>query len=99
MSITKAIAAEHATFVSMFFQIELLLPGMKSKAEVSNVAGFVERLLADHAQLETIFAFEALDHSVRHTGQLDTTRQEHREMDGRLRAVRRASTCRQARSL
>jgi hypothetical protein len=46
-----------------------------------------------------MFAFEALDHAVGLKGRLGTMRRAHREMDGRLRAVRRAGTCRQARSL
>jgi len=99
MKITEAIAAEHATFISMFGQIELLLPGMDSQAEVSTIAAVVEGMLGDHAHLETDLAFVPLDHAVLHKHQIETMHREHHEMDDRLHEVHRAGTCRQARRL
>jgi hypothetical protein len=99
MNITEAIAAEHATFMSTFHQIELVLPGVKSQAEISTIAAIVAGLLAGHAQLETDLAFVALDHALLHKGQLKTIHREHHEMDERLHQVQGAGTCKQARRL
>jgi len=99
MNIIQAITAEHATFESMYLQIALLLPGMKSQAEVGTVAAVVEGMLADHARMETKFAFEALDQAMLDKGQLKRTQREHHEMDQRLHEVQDAGTCRQARRL
>lgn len=99
MNITEAIAAEHVTFVSMFVQIEHLLPGMNSQAEVSSVAAVVEGMLGDHARLETKFAFVPLDHMVLQKQQIETMHRDHHEMDERLHQVGRAVTCKQARRL
>ena len=99
IKITQAIAAEHVTFMSLFHQIELVLPSVKSQAEISTIAAVVAGLLGDHAQLETDLAFVALDHALLHKGQLKTTHREHHEMDERLQQVKRAATCGQARRL
>lgn len=99
MKITEAIAAEHATFMSMFHQIELVLPSVKSQAEITTIAAVVAGLLRGHAQLETDLAFVALDHALLYKDQLKTMRREHHKMDDRLQQVRGAGTCGQARRL
>jgi hypothetical protein len=99
MNITEAIVAEHVTFVSMFDQIELLLPGMDSLAEVSSIAAAVQGMLGDHARMEAKYAFVPLDHAVLQKQQIETMQREHHEMDERLHQVGRAGTCKQARRL
>ena len=99
MNITEAIATEHATFMSMFHQIELVLPSVKSQAEVTTIATVVAGLMGDHAQLETDLASVGLDHALLQKDQIETMQRGHHEMADRLHQVQRAGTCGQARRL
>ena len=83
----------------MFDEIERVLPSVKSAAEVSTIATLVEGLLGGHAQLETDFAFVALDQALVPEDRLETIRREHHEMDASLHQVHQAGTCKQARRL
>jgi hypothetical protein len=99
MKITEAIAVEHATLLRVFDQIERVLPGLRSAAEVGTLATILEGLLRTHAQLEVDLAFVALHHALHHKWRLATLHQDHREMDERLRRVHQAATCGGARRL
>ena len=99
MTITEAIALEHVTLSRVFDQVERVLPGLGSTAEVGRMATILEGLLGTHAQLETNLAFVALDHALQHKKRLVTLHQEHREMDQRLLQVHQAATCGGARRL
>ena len=99
MKITEAIAVEHATLLRVFDQIERVLPGLRSAAEVGTLATILEGLLRTHAQLEVDLAFVALHHALHHKRRLATLHQDHREMDERLRRVHQAATCGGARRL
>jgi iron-sulfur cluster repair protein YtfE (RIC family) len=96
VKVTEAIALEHATLLKVFDEVERILPGLGSAAEAVRLATMVERLLGTHAELETDFAFVALDHVLRDEGHLATLHQEHRELDGRLRRVHEATSCEEA---
>ena len=99
MKITEALAAEHTIFLNVFDQIERVLPSLTTPAEVQTMASIVEGLLEGHAQTETNLAYLALDHVMEHNGELKRMHQDHHEIDERLRKVRTAKTCAEARRL
>jgi hemerythrin-like domain-containing protein len=99
MKITEALIAEHTIFLTVFDQIERALPSLTTPAEVSTIAGIVERLLEGHAKTETDLAYLALDHVLEHNGELKRMHQDHHEIDDRLRRVHTARTCAEARRL
>jgi len=93
MKITEAIAVEHATLLRVFDEVERVLPGLTSAAEVGTLAAIVEGLLSTQAQLEANFAFAALDDALPHKGRLAALHRDHRELDEQVRQVQEASTC------
>ena len=97
MKITEALVAEHTIFLSVFDQIERVLPSLATPAEVQTMASIVEGLLEGHAKTETNLAYLALDHVIEHNGELKRMHQDHHEIDDRLRKVHSASSCAQAR--
>jgi hemerythrin-like domain-containing protein len=99
MKITEALVAEHTIFLSVFDQIERVLPSLATPAEVRTMASIVEGLLEGHAQTETNLAYLALDHVLAHNGELKRMHQDHHEIDDRLRKVHTAKTCAEARRL
>ena len=99
MKITEALVAEHTIFLSVFDQIERVLPSLATPAEVRTMASIVEGLLEGHAKTETNLAYLALDHVLEHNGELKRMHQDHHEIDDRLRKVRTANTCAEARRL
>jgi hemerythrin-like domain-containing protein len=99
MKITEALVAEHTIFLSVFDQIERVLPSLATPAEVQTMASIVEGLLENHAKTETNLAYLALDHVMEHNGELKRMHQDHHEIDDRLRKVHTASSCAQARRL
>jgi hemerythrin-like domain-containing protein len=99
MKITEALVAEHTIFLSVFDQIERVLPSLTTPAEVRTMASIVEGLLEGHAQTETNLAYLALDHALADNGELNCMHQDHHEIDDRLRKVHTANTCAEARRL
>jgi hemerythrin-like domain-containing protein len=99
MKITEALVAEHTIFLSVFDQIERVLPSLATPAEVQTMSSIVEGLLHGHARKETDLAYLALDHVMAHNGELKRMHQDHHEIDDRLRKVRAASSCAEARRL
>jgi hemerythrin-like domain-containing protein len=99
MKITEALAAEHTIFLSVFEQIERVLPSLATPAEVQTMASIVEALLEGHARTETNLAYLALDHVMEHNGELKRMHQDHHEIDDRLRKVHSAASIAQARRL
>jgi len=99
MKITEALVAEHTIFLSVFDQIERVLPSLATPAEVRTMASIVEGLLEGHAKTETNLAYLALDHVLAHNGELKRMHQDHHEIDDRLKKVHAAKTCAEARRL
>jgi hemerythrin-like domain-containing protein len=99
MKITEALVAEHTTFLTVFDQIERVLPSLATQTEVSTMASMVEGLLESHAKTETNVAYLALDHVLEQNGELKRMHQDHHEIDDRLRKVHTAKTCAEARRL
>jgi hypothetical protein len=52
VKITDAIAVEHGTLLRVFEEVERVLPGLRSAAEVGTMATILEGLLRTHASLE-----------------------------------------------
>ena len=99
MKITEALVAEHTIFLTVFDQIERVLPSLTTPAEVRTMASLVEGLLEGHAKTETNLAYLALDHVLADNGELQRMHQDHHEIDDRLRKVHTANTCAEARRL
>jgi hemerythrin-like domain-containing protein len=99
MKITEALVAEHNIFLSVFDQIERVLPSLTTPAEIRTMAKIVEGLLEGHAKTETNVAYLALDHVLADNGELKRMHQDHHEIDDRLRKVHTANTCAEARRL
>ena len=99
MKITEALVAEHTIFLTVFDQIERVLPSLATQTEVSTMASMVEGLLESHAKTETNVAYLALDHVLEQNGELKRMHQDHHEIDDRLRKVHTAETCAEARKL
>jgi hemerythrin-like domain-containing protein len=99
MKITEALIAEHTIFLSVFDQIERVLPSLTTPAEVRTMASIVEGLLEGHAKTETNLAYLALDHVLADNGEVQRMHQDHHEIDDRLRKVHTAKTCAEARRL
>ncbi len=99
MRITEALVAEHTILLSVFDQIERVLPSLATPAEVWTMARIVEGLLETHAKTETNLAYLALDHVLEHNGELDRMYQDHHEIDAQLRKVHTAKTSAEARRL
>ena len=99
MKITEALVAEHTIFLSVFDQIERVLPGLATPVEVQTMASIVEGLLEGHAKTETNLAYLALDHVMEHNGELKRMHQDHHEIDDRLKKVHAAKTSAEARRL
>jgi len=99
MKITEALAAEHTIFLTVFDEIEQVLPSLTTPSEIRTMARIVEALLQDHAETETSLAYLALDHALQHQGELDRMHHDHHEIDGRLKKAQIADTCAQARGL
>ena len=99
MKITDALVAEHTIYLSVFDQIERVLPSLTSLSEVRTMASVVEGLLQGHSSRETDLAYIALDHVLEHKGELDRMHHEHAELDARLKSIQTATNCTEARRL
>ena len=95
-TITKALIMEHAVFREVFDQIERVLAGAPSAAEVKLLASVVEGLLNSHGETETDLAYSALDHVLADRGALHHLHQDHREIDHQFKRLQRATDAAEA---
>ena len=98
-TVTNALVMEHAVYCELFDQIERVLAGPLSAAEVKLLASVVEGLLRVHAATETNLAYAALDHALAERGALDRLHQDHHEIDNRFKRLQRATDAAEARGL
>jgi iron-sulfur cluster repair protein YtfE (RIC family) len=98
-SITETLVSDHAVFIGVFGWIKQVLPRLTTLGEVKLLAGLVEALLRDHADVETDLAFIALDHALYNKGQLNRLHEDHDEIDDRLKQVQTAANLSDARRL
>jgi hemerythrin-like domain-containing protein len=97
--ITRALAAEHEMFRSVFTQVEQALPAVRTLGEVKQLTRLVEGLLLGHAAIEDdllLLARPAVDGDGR---RLDVCVKQHHEIDHRLTRVYTAKDVEQARVL
>lgn len=99
LTIIEALKVEHSVFVTVFDQIDSLLPELRTLAEVKNLAALVEGLLQGHADTEENLAYAALDHVLQDQGMLSRLYQDHQEIDGHLLKVKSARNLAAARRL
>jgi len=90
---------EHATFCAVFDQIERVLPGLNSVAEVRVLSTVVEGLLAGHADAEANLAYAALDHVLAEKGELDRLHHDHKEIDTNFKRLHGVSNLAEAQAL
>ena len=86
-TITEALILEHAVFCDVFNQIERVLAGAQSAAEVKLLASVVEGLLSGHGETETNLAYSALDHVLADRGPLQRMHQDHHEIDDHFKRI------------
>jgi len=98
-SITTTLITEHAVFCAVFDQIERVLPGLISVAEVKVLSTVVEGLLAGHADTEANLAYAALDHVLAEKGQLDRLHHDHKEIDNNFKRLHGVSNLAEAQAL
>jgi hypothetical protein len=99
ITITDAVIAEHAVFVTVFDQIERMLPHLDQLAETKVLTKLLVGLLENHRLMEENMAFAALDHALAFKGQLDRLYEDHLELDTRFKEAQKASTIAQASAL
>ncbi len=85
--------------MTVFEQMDQLLPRLGTVAEARLLAGLAEGLLRDHGDMEKNLAYAALDHALADRGRLDRLYEEHQEIDGRLERARSARNLADARRL
>ena len=90
-TITQKLILEHAVFCDVFDQIERVLAGSSSIAEVKSLASVVEGLLRGHGEAETNLAYAALDHALADRGALTRLYQDHREIDDHFKRIHRTT--------
>jgi hypothetical protein len=98
-TITRALAMEHVVYREVFDEVERVLAGTQSAAEVKLLAAVVAGLLAGHGETETELAYSVLDHALADRGALDRLHQDHQEIDGRFARLHRVSDAAEARRL
>ncbi|HWW02615.1 MAG TPA: hemerythrin domain-containing protein [Candidatus Acidoferrum sp.] len=99
MKITEALYAEHLVFHNMFDHLEATAPRLKSLGEVKSVASLMEVMLKAHSDTEDELFLGPLEHCFEQIGQRDALLEEHREMDGNLRLVQKATRLKEAQRL
>jgi hemerythrin-like domain-containing protein len=82
--ITSFLTTEHAVFCGLFDEIERLLPGVRTVAEVRLFSRLVEGVLTRHADVEQNLAYAALDQALAEKGELKQLYQDHEEIDASL---------------
>lgn len=99
IKITDALATEHAVFLTVFDQIEQILPKIASTEEATRFSALIKGLLENHAGTEDSMVYVALDHALANKGQLTHLHQEHQEIDTNLEKVHTAKGLPEARQL
>jgi hemerythrin-like domain-containing protein len=99
MKITEALLAEHMVFHNLFDHIEATAPQAKTLPELKTLAALMESMLKAHSDTEDALFNGPLEHCFEQIGQRDAFLQEHREMDGNLEMVQKATRADHAREL
>jgi hemerythrin-like domain-containing protein len=98
MTIIDGLVAEHRVFLTLFDQIERVLPAVKTVSEIALVCRLLEAPLHDHGGAETDLAYIALDHILHQKSRLTRLYHDHQEVDGLLKRVRETKDLPKART-
>lgn len=96
MKITDALLAEHLVFHNLLDHIETTTPKLKTVAEVKSLAALMESMMRAHSNTEDELFIGPLGHCFEQLGQRDALMEEHEEMDGSLRRIRKAKRLKDA---
>ena len=88
--ITNALVGEHSAFLTVFNQIEHLLPRLNRLDEVKMFAELVEGSLLEHASKEENLVSVAMEHVPEDRKAVDRLHQDHREIDHLLTLIKSA---------
>ena len=88
--ITNALVGEHSAFLTVFNQIERLLPRLSRLEEVKMLAELVEGSLLEHASKEESLASVALEHVPKDREVVASLHQDHHEIDHLLALIKSA---------
>ncbi len=99
IKITEALTLEHRLLLTVFEQVEKLLPEIETAEEVTRLARLVEGLLGDHADTEDNLVYITLDHALEHQGKLKQLHHEHHEINRFFKAAASAKRLSEARHL
>lgn len=99
MKIIDALLAEHLVFHTMFDHIEAAEPGFRTIGEVKQLAALMEYMLKAHSDTEDELFLGPLEHCFEEIGQREAFLAEHRELDGNLRRVQKATRLKDAKKL
>jgi len=99
IKITDALTVEHALLLTVFEQIESMLPEITTTEEAARLARLVKGLLSKHADTEDNLVYVTLDHALADQGKLNQLHQEHQEIDDRFDKVPSAREVPEARRL
>jgi hemerythrin-like domain-containing protein len=99
MKITEALLAEHLVFHNMFDHLEVVVPKLRTLAEIQSLASLMESMLREHSATEDALFLGPLEHCFEQIGQRDAFIEEHQEIDQNLELVQKASQASQARQL
>ena len=87
VTIIDGLVAEHRVFLSLFDQMERVLPAVNSVDEIALFCRLLEPLLHNHGATEADLAYIALDHILQQRNQLTRLHHDHQELDGLLKDV------------
>ena len=90
-TITNALASEHSAFLTVFDQIERLLPRLIRLEEVRMLAELVEGFLLEHAGKEENLFAAARDYASEDREVVASLHQEHQEIDRLLTLIKLAN--------
>jgi iron-sulfur cluster repair protein YtfE (RIC family) len=89
-TITNALVGEHSAFLTVFNQIERLLPRLNRLDEVKMLAELVEGSLLEHASKEDNLVSVKLEHLPEDRGVVGSLHQDHHEIDHLLALIKSA---------
>ncbi len=87
VTIIKGLIAEHRVFLTIFDQIEHMLPDIKTTGEMKLLCRLLAGLLQEHGGAERDLAYIALDHILHEHNRLTRLNHDHQELDGLLSEV------------
>jgi hemerythrin-like domain-containing protein len=98
MTIIDSLIVEHRVFLTLFDQVEQLVPGLQSLAEVQFMSNLMGNLLQDHIATEEGLTYRAMEHVVADKESLERSKHYHVDLVQRLNRIQKVTTAEAARS-